>query len=275
MIHIAGYICTCFVAASAYAIVRSVAVIGEYNFWQVLPVNFAKTPFAFDILCYVTIVFVETALRYGRKIEADKVRTAKLNEQLSRARLQALRMQLHPHFLFNALNSLSELMQENQTAAKEMIENLKNFLRLTIDSSQVHEILFEKELEFLNCYLAIERVRFQNRLSVNMDIESGTMNVAVPNLVLQPIVENAIRHGIAPRKKPGHIQIKARRNNGMLQVSIQDNGPGMHKSNDERSGLGLANTRERLKQLYGKGHRFELINAPEGGLRVMLEIPVH
>ena len=135
------------------------------------------------------------------------------------------------------------------------------------------QILFEKELEFLNCYLAIERVRFQNRLSVNMDIESGTMKVPVPNLVLQPIVENAIRHGIAPRKKPGHIQIKARRNNGMLQVSIQDNGPGMQKNNGERSGLGLSNTRERLKQLYGKGHRFELRNAPEGGLRVTLEIP--
>ncbi len=279
MVHLLGFICVLFLAAGTYAVVLSAAQFGHYDFLEILPVYVARTPFAFDILCYLTIVAVENSLRYHRRIEAEKIRTTKLNAQLSRARLQALKMQLHPHFLFNSLNSISELMQENPSAAKEMIENLQHFLHLTVNSNQVHEIPFEKELEFLNCYLAIERVRFQNRLSVTMDIDAQAMKVSVPNLVLQPIVENAIRHGIAPRKTPGQIDISARRNNGMLTVSIQDNGPGLPKlkrgMNPERAGLGLSNTRERLMQLYGNDYRFEMVNAPEGGLRVTLEIPVH
>jgi LytS/YehU family sensor histidine kinase len=274
MIHLAGYVCTLAVAAVAYAGVRAAASIGEYDFLEMFAINFARTPFAFDIICYFTIVAVESAIRHQRRMEAGKVRTSKLNTQLSRARLQALKMQLHPHFLFNALNSLSGLMQENGIAAEEMIQNLKKFLRLTINSNHVHEIPFEKELEFLDCYLAIERVRYQSRLHVNMDIQAEAMKVPVPNLVLQPIVENAIRHGIAPRKTPGEINISARRNNGTLTVSIRDNGPGLSKLRN-RNGLGLSNTRERLTQLYGTAHRFEMVNAPEGGLRVTLEIPIN
>jgi LytS/YehU family sensor histidine kinase len=274
MIHVAGYVCTLAVASVAYAAVRAASSLGENDFNEMFALNFAKTPFAFDIVCYFTIVAVESAIRYQRRMEAGKVRTSKLNTQLSRARLQALKMQLHPHFLFNALNSLSGLMQESRIAAEEMIQNLKNFLRLTINSNHVHEIPFEKELEFLDCYLAIERVRFQSRLRVNIDIEVEAMKVPVPNLVLQPIVENAIRHGIAPRKTTGEINISARRNNGTLTVSIRDNGPGLSKSRNP-NGLGLSNTRERLTQLYGTAHRFEMVNAPEGGLMVTLEIPVY
>jgi sensor histidine kinase YesM len=241
-----------------------------------LPTSFATSPFSFDILCYGTIVAVESSLRSYRRFEKGKIRAAKLSSQLGRARLQALKMQLHPHFLFNALNSLSELMQEDPEAAQQMIKNLEKFLQLTMKSNHVLEVPFEEELEFLKCYLAIEYVRFQNRLNIKMDIEPQILKVAVPNLVLQPLVENAIRHGIAPRKSAGQIEIKASRKNGMLMVSIQDNGPGLSRTQRKilPGGLGISNTRERLRQLYGNHHRFEMINAPEGGLIVTLEIPV-
>jgi two-component system, LytTR family, sensor kinase len=185
-------------------------------------------------------------------------------------------MQLHPHFLFNALNSLSELMQEDRMAAEQMITHLETFLRLTMHSSQRLEISFEEELEFLNCYLAIEKIRFQDRLTVKMEIEPQALPVHVPNLVLQPIVENAIKYAIAPRKGSGQIEIQAQRYNGVLRVMVRDNGPGLQKPSKtvQRNGLGLSNTRDRLLQMYGAGHRFELMNAPEGGLLVSMEIPV-
>lgn len=255
------------------------ANLGAYNFWENLPDFFARSPFSLDIICYSTIIAVESAMRYHRRFEFGRIRNIKLTGQLAGARLHALKMQLHPHFLFNALNSLSELMREDPAAAEKMIQNLEMFLRLTVNHDHLQEVPFEKELEFLKCYLAIENVRYQDRLNVKMDIEPQTMNVTVPNLMLQPIVENAIRHGIAPRSSRGQIEIQAKRDNGMLQLSVRDNGPGISKSKRKeistRSGLGLSNTRERLIQLYGDNHRFELTNAPEGGLIVTLEIPVH
>jgi two-component system, LytTR family, sensor kinase len=265
-----------FSATLAIIGVRWAANLGQISFSTLLPPGFATSPFSFDILCYGTIMAVESSVRYYRRVEKNKIRSAKLSSQLGRARLQALKMQLHPHFLFNALNSLSELMQEDPAAAQQMIENLEKFLQLTMKTNHVQEIPFEEELEFLKCYLAIEHVRFQNRLNITMDIEPQILKVPVPNLVLQPLVENAIRHGIAPRKTAGQIEIKASRKNGMLMVSIQDNGPGLNRSHRKvlNGGLGLTNTRERLAQLYGNSHRFEMINAPEGGLIVMLEIPV-
>ena len=236
-----------------------------------------RSPFSIDVICYVTIVAVERASRSYRRIESERIRTTRLSAQLARARLNALRMQLHPHFLFNALNSLSELMQEEPAAAEEMITNLEQFLRLTLNNGQAQEIPFEEELKFLQYYLAIEHIRFQDRLKITMDIEPQAMKVPVPNLMLQPIVENAIKHGVAPRTSPGEIEIRARRINGMLEVRVRDNGPGLSKSTRKRmgpgSGLGLNNTRERLAQLYGDSHGFELINAPEGGLIVTVQIP--
>lgn len=278
-IHFVGFVSSWVFASFSFAVVRWLANLGDYSFLHMLPTNFARSPYSLDIICYSTIVAVQQALSHSRRIEAMRLRTLTLNTQLARARLHALKMQLHPHFLFNALNSLSELMQEDPAAAEEMIAHLEKFLRLTLDSGQVQEIPFEEELEFLRCYLAIENIRFQDRLNVRMDIEPQALSVSVPNLVLQPIVENAIKHGVAPRTSAGRIEIKASRENGMLRVSVRDNGPGLSKSQKKmapaRPGLGLSNTRERLEQLYGADHRFELINAPEGGLIVTVEIPVH
>jgi two-component system, LytTR family, sensor kinase len=277
-IHL-GMLTVCwFFATIAMEGIHWAADLGSYNFFQKLPDGFARSPFSLDIICYFTIVAIETAMRYHRRFEFGRVRNIKLTGQLAGARLHALKMQLHPHFLFNALNSLSELMREDPAAAEKMIRNLEMFLRLTVNHDHLQEVSFEKELEFLKCYLDIENVRYQDRLNVKMEIEPQTMNVKVPNLMLQPIVENAIRHGIASRSSRGQIEIQAKRDNGMLQLRVRDNGPGISKSKKKQiskgSGLGLSNTRERLIQLYGTNHRFELMNAPGGGLIVTLEIPV-
>ena len=244
-------------------------------FWTFIFKTFRFSDFSVDVLMYWTIVAVAYAARYYREYRRGEIRAHKLRAQLARAQLQALKMQLHPHFLFNTLNSISELMQEDLEIAEKMMSHLERFLLLTIRNSEAQEVPFEMELEFLKCYLEIEHVRFQDRLSVHMDIEPQTMDVQVPNLLLQPIVENAIRHGIANRSSAGHIDIRAVRTDGRLQVRVQDDGPGLPESRpaNGRKGLGLSNTRERLQQIYGRRYRFDLENAPEGGLVVTLEIP--
>jgi LytS/YehU family sensor histidine kinase len=158
-----------------------------------------------------------------------------------------------------------------------MIARLGDFLRLTLENPGAQEVTLQEELEFLRCYLEIEQVRFQDRLTVRMDVEPETLDARVPNLILQPIVENAIRHGIVARIAPGRIEIRASRGDGTLQLQVKDNGPGLSSSQDSagklRGGLGLANTRARLEQLYGPSHRFDLSDAAGGGLQVTLEIP--
>ncbi|MCI0442336.1 histidine kinase [bacterium] len=277
LIHLGANAAVLFYTSIGFAVLSWITTLGEKPFLDVVTMIFRELPFSMDMLVYWSAVAVISASRYRRHYIFSQTRESKLNAQFARAQLQALKMQLHPHFLFNTLNSISELMQEDIEAAEKMLDHLEHFLRLTVNNSEAQEVPFEQELEFLKCYLAIEHVRFQDRLSIRMDIEPQTLLVAVPNLLLQPIVENAIRHGIAPRTSPGKIEIQAKKNNGILHVRVQDNGPGL--SDDQRKtaplkkGLGLSNTRERLQQLYGKGHRFELENAPEGGLVVTLEIP--
>jgi LytS/YehU family sensor histidine kinase len=277
LVHLGANAAVMFYTSMGFSVLSWICALGEKSFIDVVTMVFREFPFSMDMLVYWSAVAVISASRYRRHYIFSQTRESKLNAQLARAQLQALKMQLHPHFLFNTLNSISELMQEDIEAADKMLDHLEHFLRLTVNNSEAQEVPFEQELEFLKCYLAIEHVRFQDRLSIRMDIEPQTLLVAVPNLLLQPIVENAIRHGIAPRTSPGKIEIQAKKNNGILKVRVQDNGPGL--SDDQRKtvplkkGLGLSNTRERLQQLYGKGHRFELENAPEGGLVVTVEIP--
>jgi LytS/YehU family sensor histidine kinase len=278
IMHVLTNLTVYFYTTLGFALLHWIILLEKGKFWETILTVFVKTQFSMDILVYWTIVAIASASRYRRHYICSEIRASKLNSQLALAQLQALKMQLHPHFLFNTLNSLSELMQEDIRAAEKMLTHLEHFLRLTVNNSEAQEVPFEQELEFLKCYLAIEHVRFQDRLSIHMDIEPQALPIAVPNLLLQPIVENAIRHGIAPRTTAGKIEICAKRNNGVLQVQVHDNGPGLtddqRKTAPMKKGLGLSNTRERLLQLYGKGHRFQLENAPEGGLLVTVEIPV-
>jgi signal transduction histidine kinase len=233
--------------------------------------------FDYGSMIYWLILLVSFAFNYHRRYREEEVKASRLEAQLALAQLEALKMQLHPHFLFNTLHSISALVHKDPVAADKMIARLGDFLRLTLDSAGAQEVSLQQEIEFLKCYLDIERIRFKDRLTVHMDIEQQTLSARLPNLILQPIVENAIRHGIAPRTEPGHIGIEARRFNGSLQVQVTDNGPGLSSNGDGgrilKEGIGLSNTQARLQQLYGTQQRLDLANTAKGGLTVTLEIP--
>ncbi len=236
------------------------------------------------LMSYATILLVSHVLDYYQQYQEEELKASRLKAELAQAQLQvaqaqlqALKMQLHPHFLFNTLNSISALLDEDVEAADEMLARLGDLLRLTLANSGAQEVTLQEELEFLRCYLEIERVRFQDRLTVSMDIDPLTLDALVPNLILQPIVENAIRHGIALRIAPGRIEIRAARRGDMLQLQIRDNGPGIQSKTEAavtaKEGVGLSNTRARLKQLYGPNHRFDISDALGGGLQLTIEIP--
>jgi two-component system, LytTR family, sensor kinase len=226
---------------------------------------------------YGLLVLLNQVFRYYRRYREGELRASRLQTQLTQAQLEALKMQLQPHFLFNTLHSISALLHRDPDAADRMIARLGDFLRLTLDNSGAQQVSLQKELEFLTCYLEIERVRFQDRLTTSVEVEPAALDAPVPNLILQPIVENALRHGIAQTRGPGRVEISAKRENGSLRIRVWDNGPGLaaitRPDDGLRQGLGLSNTRARLEQLYGAAHRFELENAPGGGLLVTLEIP--
>ena len=197
---------------------------------------------------------------------------------LIQAQLQALKMQLQPHFLFNSLNSIASLIDEDRAAAIKMIARLGDFLRMTLHNSGENEITLEQEIEFLRRYLEIEMIRFENRLTVKIEVDPEVSCAKVPNLILQPIVENAIRHGVSKIQGPGHIEIRAKRLNGTLYLQVEDNGKGLggleRMNRKPNQGLGLANTRARLMNLYGSAQSLEISNMPSHGLRVAMEIPL-
>jgi sensor histidine kinase YesM len=223
---------------------------------------------------YWTTLVVAHASYYYRGLREGETKAAQLTTQLAQAQLQALKMQIHPHFLFNTLNSIAALLHKDVEAADVMIARLGDFLRLTLKRSDAQTITFGQELEFLRCYLDIESTRFQDRLVVEVEVEPRVLGVTVPNLILQPIVENAVRHGIARQTTPGRISIRALRNDGRLIMQVEDNGPGLKTSPVETSeGIGLNNTRARLKQFYGDDYRLEIANSSGRGVIVTLEIP--
>ncbi|HEY0545029.1 MAG TPA: histidine kinase [Pyrinomonadaceae bacterium] len=230
-----------------------------------------------EFATYGLIILIFHSFGYYNRYRKGEVKASQLESMLAQAQLQSLKMQLHPHFLFNTLHSISALLHTDVEAARRMIVRLGDFLRLTLENAGAQEVSLEQEMQFLKGYLEIESIRFQDRLTVRMDVEPQALDISVPNLILQPIVENAIRHGIAPRSTPGLIEINARRENGVLRIEVRDNGPGLPVNHSSiklfKGGLGLANTRARLDQLYGAEHRFELENNPAGGLTVTLEVP--
>lgn len=230
-----------------------------------------------EMLLYWFIVLMNHSFNYYNRYQNGELKASQLETQLVQAQLQALKMQLHPHFFFNTLHSISALLNKDTEAARTMIARLGDFLRITLENSGTQEVTLEQELEFLRCYLEIEQVRFHDRLTTRMNIEPQTLELKVPNLILQPIVENAIRHGIASQSAPGRIEIRSERLNGMLRLQVRDNGPGLpldgHSGNPFHDGLGLTNTRARLRKIYGAAHHFELANEPEGGVVVTIEIP--
>src|SRR2546429_647114 len=231
--------------------------------------------FYIDLIIALLIVIAVHALLYYQNFRASELTQSSLKSQLAQAQLRALKMQLHPHFLFNTLHSISSLVLEDPPKANSMIARLGDFLRLTLDHSGQQLVTLKEETEFLRCYLEIEQVRFGDRLTVEFQIEPAALAAQVPHLILQPVVENAIQHAIAPRATPGSIQVGAKQTNGLLRLEVTDNGPGLTTRTDalESQGLGLKNVRARLEQLYGNQHCFEVSNRPEGGVTVVMQLP--
>lgn len=231
--------------------------------------------FHLSLLLYWATLGIRYASDYYHKFRERELRASQLEARLAQTKLQVLKMQLHPHFLFNTLNAISELVYRDPDVAEHMITNLSDLLRISLDNVGVQEVPLQQELDFLNKYLEIEQTRFQDRLQLSMEIDPDTLDASVPNMILQPLVENAIKHGIGPRSSGGRIEIGAHRQNGTLYLRVSDDGRGLPNGEQAalREGVGLANTRARLAHLYGSQHNFELISSPQRGLTLELEIP--
>jgi len=226
-----------------------------------------------NLLTYWILAAATEAIGYYRRYKEGEVRFSELSAQLAQAQLQALRMQLHPHFLFNTLNAIATLVHKDPEAADRMIAQLSDLLRVTLENVGVHEVPLAQELKFLESYLEIERTRFQDRLKVRLEIEPETLDASTPYLILQPIVENAIRHGVATRSSPGTVTVRSKRDGGLLVLEVIDDGPGFPVAPAARNGVGLSSTRARLEKLYGMNQHFEFGNVEGGGVRVRLAMP--
>lgn len=220
-------------------------------------------------------------LRYRAHLEEAatlRTQTAELQAQLAEARLHALRMQINPHFLFNTLNTISTYLERDPRGARRMIARLSALLRYTLDMTGVREVPLRQELAFLDDYLEIQTIRFQDSLAVRRDIDPAVLDALVPSLILQPLVENAIKHGVSQRESGGVLTLRAGRAGEALLLSVQDNGPGLRQPSGDGEvpqGIGIQNTRERLENLYGTAQTFALKPAPEGGLIAHICLPYH
>jgi two-component system, LytTR family, sensor kinase len=226
---------------------------------------------------YLPILVVAHAQWYYRKFRDRELRASQLEGQVAKAHLQALKNQLQPHFLFNTLHSISALMLTDVRAADRMMSRLSDLLRISLENEGIQIIPLSQELEFVNGYLEIEKVRFEDRLKVVFDVAPDTLDALVPHLLLQPLVENAVRHGISRRSANGEIRISVHHDNHSLYLRVKDNGPGMKDfgatQNQSKTGLGLRATRERLETLYAQEQSMEIRSAPESGVEVEVQIP--
>jgi two-component system LytT family sensor kinase len=225
-----------------------------------------------DVWMYGSIVIVASGMHYYRRFRERDVAAARLREDLVRAELQALRNQLNPHLLFNALNSVAALMHEDVGAADDMLVDLSHLLRVYLSGDPRQETTLREELELVDAYVGIQKHRFADRLSFARDVADDVLGAAVPSLLLQPLVENAILHGIAPGTRPGRVRVRAERRDGALRLVVADDGAGMKPGGSE--GIGLSNTRARLRQLYGDAQRLEIQTEEGAGVTVTITLPL-
>jgi anti-sigma regulatory factor (Ser/Thr protein kinase) len=237
----------------------------KLGWWHAAQLEFL-TQLDWMLMTYLFLVGLALALVYRRESEARAVSAAQLETRLVEAQLQALQRQLHPHFLFNTLNTIAGLMRADVDAADRMLDRLAELLRATLHSSHAQEVTLRDELELLRKYVDIEQTRFGPRLAVRLQIAPDVLDARVPVLLLQPLVENAVRHGIAPHTRPGLIVVDARRVEGQLTVTVHDSGEGVAPDRLTllNEGVGLANTRARLQHLYRDQHRFRFANVDDG-----------
>ena len=287
-VHLAG--CLAFAPLQTflvYLFIRLVALIPtSSDLWEgsSYPADFGPLfkllfprHFHYNLLTYWIILGAYYGIDYYRRYRQRELRTCQLEAQLAKAHLQALKIQVHPHFLFNTLHTISSLVYRDPDAADRMISRLSELLRSTLEQADSQETALKVELEMLDQYVEIMKTRFGDRLGVEYDIQPEAIDAFVPNFILQPLVENAIRHGINPRKEGGIVRISAGRREALLLIRISDNGLGFKEGEEVllKNGFGLKNTKERLQRLYGPGVLFELKNREEGGAELTLGLPYH
>lgn len=269
--------------ALAYSLLHTAAMFGTRmmlmaeaptrGWWFVARIEYLRQ-LDWLFMTYLFLVGLAHTLVYRRESERRALTSAQLEMRLVEAQLQALQRQLHPHFLFNTLNAIAGLMRSDVDAADRMMDRLGDLLRMTLHTSNIQEVPLKEELELLQKYLDIEQTRFGSRLTVALAIDPVTLDAEVPNFLLQPLVENAVRHGIAPHARPGQITVSATREGARLTLHILDSGNGVapHRLTLLNQGVGLANTRARLEHLYRENHALVFSNV-DGGFRVTVSIP--
>ena len=283
LVHIPAFLILSLVhsAAAVYITltVKPFAYMGTspMDFWSRFLAR-AKGAFGPDLLVYGAVVGVCYAIDYYRKYRERESQASQLEAQLAQAQLDSLRMQLHPHFLFNTLNGIVSLVRDNKNlAAVSMLVGLSDLLRHALEHSSQQEVELNEELNFIKLYLDIQQMRFSDRLRIEIDVEIGVLKALVPNLILQPLTENALRHGLGRSAASGLVGISAQNENGNLKLTVFDNGVGLASNWQLKSGggIGLANTAARLQQLYGERHRLDVRNRDSGGVEVVVVIPFH
>ena len=243
--------------------------IGKGHSWWMTMIR----QFDYELLIYaMTVGFIYTTQYYRRHREKE-LATVRLQGQLDRAHLQLLKMQLQPHFLYNALNTISAFTEKDPRTARKIISRLGDLLRVSLETQEDSEIPLQREIKILKTYLEIETLRFQDRLTVIWDVDPETESSLIPAMILQPLVENAVRHGISRSAGPGTLTLRVRREDAILRIEVLDTGPGFPPGAPHREGLGLSNVRKRLETCYPGNHRFEITRPSRGGTSVTLEIP--
>jgi len=278
-----------FATALGLGLVSTVLVVILFFAADAVPEDFAPVPvwglilfvstwqLTINLLSYAAILGGSYAIDFYRRYQERELAASRLSQQLANAQLQALRMQLNPHFLFNAMNTVAMMVrkQENDAAVRTLAE-LSDLLRYVLEDTRSHEVPLRQELDFIRQYLALEQVRFSDRLNVRIDTPDDTLDARVPNLLLQPLVENAIRHGIARSAAASTVEIVVRRTNGQLAIDVLDDGPGLPNiPTTAGGGLGIHNTQERLKQMYGDHQEFRLRNREDRGAAASIRLPFH
>jgi two-component system LytT family sensor kinase len=244
-------------------------------YWRVI-YFFATFKGHINLLTYWVIVALNHGIYYYEQSRARELAWSRLETDLANAQLQVLNMQLHPHFLFNTLHSISTLISEDPETARQMVLKLSDLLRASLNKIEQPAVPLQQELELLECYISIEQTRFKDRLTIEREIDPNTLACEVPTMILQPLVENAIRHGIGKHRQADRISIVVRRSNGRLLLEVQNRIGSVENGGPAPvRGIGLSNTRARLEQLYSNHHSFEIANRKGGGVAVRLSLPAH
>jgi two-component system, LytTR family, sensor kinase len=237
--------------------------------------NLFQSWWLFDLFMYAVALSIVSAIEYEKKMRATALAAAQLETALAQTELKLLKAELDPHFVFNALHTISALVHRDPASADRMIARLSDFLRLSLASTGAQEVSLQQELEHLRAYMEVQMVRFRGRLTLDVDVPPELLSARVPNLLLQPLIENVVKHAVSKGLRPVHAVVRARRQGDEVEVEIADDGPGLGLAPDRgrREGIGLANTRGRLEKLYPGAHRLVLEDRSEGGARVVVALP--